>query len=229
VQSSAPVEIPTRQRHTPSVARRLASESLYRRHLKLVDAVGSELAETKRFVQRCFADSCGASIESFLPRLLGMRNEFGVLIAALGLEAATERPLLAESHLDAPIQEMIHRRTGVAIERRAIVEVGNLSALYPGAARQLIVAATSLLHREGHQWAVLTGTASVRKELDRMGFRTIRLGRVRLECLAASDRARWSYYYQNEPTIVAGNISAAYHALARSGRHQIRRNVDDSP
>jgi hypothetical protein len=169
--------------------------------------------EIEALIRQCFAANHGARISNFMPRLLSLRAKRGDLIAAFGLRAASDSRLFLESYLDRPIEAVMQARLGQAVRREEIIEVGNLSALYPGAARWLIVALTARLQDEGYKWVAFTGTASVRNGFSRLGLRPVELGAATLEHLPLQDRDSWGSYYENTPMVMAGDIAYGYRSL----------------
>jgi hypothetical protein len=172
-----------------------------------------ERGEIESFIRQCFVSAHGARISHFMPRLLSLRTKRGDLIAAFGLRAASNSRLFLESYLDRPIEDVLQAQLGQSVKRDEIIEVGNLSALYPGAARWLIVALTAMLQGEGYRWVTFTGTTALRNGFSRLGLRTIELGAAMLEHLAPQERADWGSYYDNVPLVMAGDISYAYRSL----------------
>lgn len=174
---------------------------------------GEERGEIEDFIRQCFSATHGASISHFMPRLLSLRAKRGDLIAAFGLRTASNSRLFLENYLDRPIEAVLQAQLGETVKRDEIIEVGNLSALYPGAARWLIVALTAMLHGEGYKWVTFTGTAALRNGFSRLGLRTIELGAATLEHLPSQDRAGWGRYYENTPMVMAGDIAYGYRSL----------------
>lgn len=184
--------------------------------------------EIERFIQQCFSTAYGASVRHFMPRLLSLRSRHNELIAAFGLRAAVEERLFLESYLDQPVEEVLQNHTGLTICRRDIVEVGNLSALYPGAARWLIVAVTARLYSEGYTWVVFTGTPALRNGFHRLGLRPVELGLASPDRLPAQERADWGNYYDHAPMVMAGDIAHGYRSLLmqRDLTQLLRAGVD---
>ena len=175
--------------------------------------VAGERVEIEDFIRQCFAAAHGARISHFMPRLLSLRTQRGDLIAAFGLRAASDSRLFLENYLDRPVEKVLQDRLHQAVRRDEIIEVGNLSALYPGASRWLIVALTAMLHGEGYKWVTFTGTAAVRNGFSRLGLRPTELGIASLERLPCRDRANWGSYYENMPMVMAGDIAYGYRTL----------------
>jgi len=169
------------------------------------------------FIRDCFASAHGASVNHFMPRLLSLESRSGERIAAFGLRDAGRHSLFLEQYLDMPIESVLQSRLGRAVRRDEIIEVGNLSALYPGAARWLIVALTAVLHREGYRWVVFTGTAALRNGFTRLGLRPVEIGEASLARLPAVDRDGWGRYYDHAPLVMAGDIAQGYRELLMQG------------
>ena len=174
---------------------------------------GADRAETEEFIHASFARMHGARIHHFMPRLLSLRSRHGEMIAAFGLREASRSRLFLENYLNHPIEEVLQTRLAQKIRREDIVEVGNLSALYPGAARWLIVAVTGLLYGEGYSWVTFTGTATLRNGFHRLGLRPVELGAATPGHLPEQERADWGSYYDQSPTVMAGDIAHGYHSL----------------
>jgi hypothetical protein len=169
-------------------------------------------ASVESFIRDCFAQAHGARIRQFMPRLFSL-HAGGDMIASFGLRGAADSPLFLESYLDRPVEEVLQTRLGQNVRRDQIIEVGNLSTRYPGAARWLIVAVTALLHEAGYRWVVFTGTTALRNGFHRLGLRPVELGAATLEHLPPSERADWGRYYESGPLVMAGDIARGYHSL----------------
>jgi hypothetical protein len=165
------------------------------------------------FIQRCFHASHGAHIEHFMPRLLGLYNRTGDLVAAFGMRTADQGPLFLENYLDVPIETMLRARFGPRIRREDIVEVGNLSATHAGATRWLILAITLMLHQQRHRWITFTATGVVRNALLRLGLQPVELGAAALSRLPAHEQAHWGNYYQQAPVVMTGDMEYGFRAL----------------
>lgn len=170
-------------------------------------------ASIEHFIAQSFFHSYGARLSHYCDTLLGCRDASGNWIAALGYSLAGEGPVFLEQYLDAPIEQAISARAGCVIPRSTIVEVGNLAAAHPGAARALIVAMTRLLHAQGLHWVTFTATASLLNSFTRL--------RLRPGVLAHADPARlpdggrdWGTYYNSQPQVMFGDIRYGYAQLS---------------
>lgn len=198
-------------------AENFASAGLNERLARLFDLhehMQTERSEAEEFISACFAGMHGARIRHFMPRLLSLRSRRGDMIAAFGLREAGRSSLFLETYLQQPVEDVLRKHLGEAVRRDEIVEVGNLSALYPGAARWLIVAVTALLHEEGFRWVTFTGTAPLRNGFYRLGLRPVELGSATLEHLPEHERADWGRYYDNMPVVMAGDVARGYQSLS---------------
>lgn len=168
--------------------------------------------ELEAFIAASFRASYGAEVSHFSEVLLGVRGRDGRWIAALGYTAAARGPLFLEHYLDVPVERAISAHTRVPVERAAIVEVGNLAASHPGAARALIVSTTQLLNSLGLRWVVFTATVSLLNSFSRL--------RLQPHVLAPADPARlpdggqrWGSYYDTQPKVMFGDIHYGYTQL----------------
>lgn len=169
--------------------------------------------ELETFIAGAFFDSYGAEISHFCDVLLGCRDEHGRWVAALGYTLAGAGPMFLEQYLDGPLEATLTERTSAPVARAEIVEVGNLAATHPGAARALIVGTTRLLHQLGLRWVAFTATVSLLNSFTRL--------RLQPQVLAVADPARladtgrrWGNYYDTQPKVMYGDIRYGYGQLA---------------
>jgi hypothetical protein len=181
-------------------------------------------AAIEAFIAAAFLENYGARIAHFSDTLVGCRDADGNWTAALGYSPAGAHPLFLEHYLDAPIETKIGARLGRPVAREGIVEVGNLAALHPGAARALIVGTTSLLHQMGMRFVTFTATTSLLNSFSRL--------QLRPQVLAAADPhrlpegpAQWGTYYDTHPQVMFGDIHYGYTELARLAA-RIRRPAE---
>lgn len=212
--SLSPLDISTGQHHCQLAAPQLDVVNARLSQVFNIHEHGqSQRGEIECFIRECFATAHNARIAKFMPRLFSLRSKRNELIAAFGLRAAASDRLFLETYLDQPIEEALQSRLGTAVRREEIIEVGNMSALYPGAARWLIVAVTALLCREGYKWVVFTGTPTLRNGFHRLGLRPVELGTAALEALPLQEQSDWGSYYDHSPVVMAGDIEHGYRSL----------------
>jgi hypothetical protein len=161
------------------------------------------------FIASSFFDSYGAQVSHFCHILLGCRDAQGNWIAALGYTPAAYSVTFLEQYLDQPVEIAVSTQVREKVHRADIVEVGNLAALYPGAARALIISTTHLLHDLGMRWVAFTATVSLLNSFSRL--------RLQPQVLAIADPARladgglyWGSYYDTQPTVMFGDIQYGY-------------------
>ncbi len=171
-------------------------------------------AEIEAFIAATFLKNYGARIAHFNDTLVGSRDHDGNWTAALGYSLAGAHPLFLEHYLDAPVEAEIGARLGHPVAREGVVEVGNLAALHPGAARALIVGSTTMLHELGLRYVTFTATTSLLNSFGRL--------QLRPQVLALADPARlpvdggqWGSYYDTHPQVMFGDIQYGYSELAR--------------
>jgi hypothetical protein len=130
----------------------------------------------------------------------------GQLKAVSGVRPAAGHELFLEQYLGKPVETVLSQLRAVPVERRKIMEVGNLVATQSGASQLVFLLLTALLHRCDFEWVVFTGTPVVIRGLERLGFRLEKLGDADPLKLTSSKPADWGRYYEQGPQVVAGNV-----------------------
>lgn len=177
---------------------------------------GAQRRTAEQFIHRKFAETFGADVQAFLPRLFSLRLHDGDRLAAFGIQPAGESPrLFLETYLDHPIEHVLSAATGREISRSAIVEVGNFAAS-PGNTRLMIVTLTAFLQREGFAWVAFTGLPLLRNAFNRLGLAPVSLCPADRNRLPEEERSRWNRYYDHAPTVMAGDIDSGLDTLLDS-------------
>lgn len=197
----------------------IGSHSDHHAHLTLHRAEDASRADIEHFIHQRFATAHHADVHHYLPELLALNDSHGRLVAAAGVRLADEGPLFLERYLDQPLEAEVSRMAGTDLERKSMVEVGNLASLSAGSARIMIIAVTWLLAARGLQWVAFTGAATLINSFQRLGLVPT--------VLAPADPGRlqgqgdqWGTYYDQRPQVYAGNIGYGFDALTRAGVFQ---------
>ena len=183
------------------------------------DTAGAERVEAEGFVAAAFRRCHGATKVRPYPSVATLRRD-GEIVAAAGYRAAADERLFLETYLDAPVEEAVAARTGRAVSRDRIVEIGGLSAKGRRPLVELFARLAHAFDAQGLEFAVVTATAKLRRGFDLIGFDAIQL--------ADADPARlpggaggWGRYYETRPVVLAGRIHPTRERLdsfaARSG------------
>ena len=187
--------------------------------LHLASPGSARRAALEQFVRQRFEQQHGARIRHFMPCLFSLENQAGQLLGAVGVRSAGSGPLFLERYLDEPIQNAIGARLGhTEPGRDELVEVGNLAADSPGAARLLIVALTDLLVALGFRWVTFTGTATLLNSFQRLGLAPIALGEAD-PARMGEELADWGRYYDSRPWVMAGDIHGGHQRLLQMGAY----------
>jgi hypothetical protein len=164
--------------------------------LDLIGAVatadGTMRGQMEGFVPLQFTEVYGARMSRLMPELIGLCRS-GELLAVIGLRPAVEGPLFLETYLDLPACQMLRQRSGMPLAREHLVEVGNLAAMAPGAARLLISALTHYLAHRGFTWVVFTGTPMLLNSFQRLTLSPVDLGPADPTRLG-DQQAEWGSY-----------------------------------
>lgn len=184
----------------------------------LTECRNDDRTEVEAFIRETFALAYGATVQSFMPRLLAVCQKDGDLLAAFGVRSAKEGKLFLENYFDQPIEQVIEQKTGMKLERGKIAEIGNLAAIYPGGVRWMIVALTVMLYEEGYEWVVFTGTSALRNGFHKLGLHPTEICPALAERLDAEERARWGSYYETKPVVMFGNIRQGFQSMRTNAK-----------
>jgi hypothetical protein len=202
--------------------------------LHLASPGSARRAVLEQFIRQRFELQHGARIRHFMPCLFGLENQTGQLLGAVGVRGGNSGSLFLERYLNEPIETAIGARLGhVEPGRGEVVEVGNLAADSPGAARLLIVALTDLLVALGFRWVTFTGTPTLLNSFQRLGLTPIALGEADPTRMG-EELADWGNYYANRPLVMAGDIHGGHQRLLQLGAyprlgHQPLYALEDMP
>ncbi len=217
--------------HDRPVAR-IGRGDTYELHLASPGSARREMLE--QFIRQRFELQHGARIRHFMPCLFGLENQAGQLLGAVGVRGGNSGALFLERYLNEPIEIAIGGRLGyVEPGRGEVVEVGNLAADSPGAARLLIVALTDLLVALGFRWVTFTGTPTLLNSFQRLGLTPIALGEADPTRMG-EELADWGSYYDSRPLVMAGDIHGGHQRLLQLGAyprlgHQPLYALEDMP
>jgi hypothetical protein len=173
--------------------------------------------ELERFVMHAFEREHDAVVRTFMPMLVGCRDRERRLRSVVGLRAAPSEPFFLERYLDRPAHDLIADKTGRAVRRDGIVEVGNLAGLNCRATVRLVASLPGLLLSMRFEWVVFTATITVREMLAAFGAPVTELARAGEAC-AAGGIDRWGRYFRNDPRVCAGWLPSARELPAFAAR-----------
>jgi len=169
----------------------------------------------EEFIRRGFERAYGARLARLMPTLMVLRRD-AQIAAACGLRPAVGEPLFLETYIDAPVEAALSHAAGEAIDRRDIVEVGNLVIARAGFARRLIVHLTTHLSGNGTGWVVFTAVPALRNSFLRLGIPLVALATAQASRLPAPARAEWGKYYEQGPIVTAVRVQSAFDAVCEA-------------
>jgi hypothetical protein len=164
--------------------------------------------ELEEFVGVAFKRKHDATVTSYLPTLLSFRDPAGVLRGVVGLRGAGEHRLYLEQYLEQPVEAAIAAASGQPVERRQVVEVGNLAGTNCRTAMRMVAALPAYLLANDYQWIVFTATNAVRGILQGFGAPLVELARAD-GSRVANGPDRWGRYYDTDPRVLAGYLPAS--------------------
>ncbi len=194
------------------ILRRLPSIAGINVDLDSIDSEQRLLVET--YIHEKFNARYAANVQHFLPYILTLKCNDNIC-STVGIRLAESGPLYLEKYLQNPIEQEIGMHFKTAIQRKSIVEIGNLVSTWRGSSQLLFVFLTDLLFRIEREWVVFTATKDVEHLLQKMHFDLIPLG-IASENMLGDDKDQWGSYYQDNPRLILGHIPDAMSRLKQS-------------
>lgn len=159
--------------------------------------------EVEAFIHAVFKVSYGANVTEFMPTLVALRDENGVLMAAFGMRSAAEERLFLEQYIDTPIEHLLTESLGRNITRDQITCIGNLAVSNPRNASVLIAHIIQHSLDIGIEWCVATAHHSLQNSLVKSGRDVYPLYIADKARLPANQQTVWGSYYDTLPQVVA--------------------------
>lgn len=182
-------------------------------HVAFSGPEAQDRQEIERFIYDSFRLAYGAHVHHFMPQLMSLRDAKGELLGACGLRSAGAEKLFLEAYLDEPIDRILAAQAGHPVDRRDIVEVGNLAGFRPGMGRHLIAVLTAHLHEIGVHWVVFTAIPGLRNAFSKLGIALSPICMAEKTRLPSECQAGWGSYYGQNPQVMAGNVPKNYPLL----------------
>ena len=162
-----------------------------------------------------------AQISSFMPTLMGLKNDQGSIVAALGLRDPVNGESYVEHYLDVSMEQTLSTALAQSVQRDWLMEIGNFAVTEVGAGRWLITALTAVLASMDKQWAVFTCRPELRNAFKRLGVDLVDLGEAHKTRLPTQDQQAWGRYYDKIPHVMAANVAQSGQALIKARAHDL--------
>lgn len=173
-----------------------------------------ERRRVEAYIEAAYATAFNGKIRRHYPTLMSVQDGEGRIHGAVGFRLADEGALFLEQYLDEPIEAAIARRSGEAVDRAAVAEIGSLASESAGASLFLFLALARHLHQKGRTHAAATATRQLRRGFARVGFTPQALTRAEPSRLG-DGAADWGGYYNRDPEVMVGAIAPALPALTQ--------------
>ena len=176
--------------------------------------------ELENFIFNAYQKSFDARLKSFLPNLVASSDADDYICAAFGYSVAAENRLFLESYLDQPIDRLLSKKLHQNIQRKHIVEVGNLVIGETADSVGFLRDIANYLQGLGYEWIVCTATRCLRLLFLRAGARPISIGNA-LMTRVQDEGTNWGNYYVTAPEILAGNVRQSIALIDHSNRKSL--------
>lgn len=169
----------------------------------------SERSQIEAAIRDGYLQAYGAQLSStdFLPLLLDLKSADS-LDAVVGLRPGNLENMLLQKYLDKPVDQKIAEVSQQPVTRDDVVEIGNLVSVKRGGSQIVFILLAAVLESAGYQWMVFTGTPTVKKLINRLGYDPIILNEANPATLGTA-ASHWGRYYQTCPKVMLVNISTA--------------------
>ena len=186
-----------------------------RLQLHLWTAGDPQRPAAEAFIRARFQDTYDAEVCVFHPYLLGVTRGDHTITSVIGFRPASCGQFFLESYLDGTADQLLMQATGETIQRRQVVEVGNLASIDTESFRFLMIGLITLLDRLPEtRWMVCTVGEKLIRLLRRTRFFPIVINQASAERLSPED-GKWGSYYRHARSVVAGNVAYGMRELKR--------------
>jgi hypothetical protein len=168
-----------------------------------------------QYIARSYRTTFSATTRTRPARLVVTVARAGGIACATSIRCQ-EEGFFSQHYLDAPVDTLITRRTGLEVTPAGILEVGGLACTSPFAAYPTLRAVFHWGRARGITWGLFTATAEVRRLIQRAKITPLMLARA--EAHRVPDPDQWGDYYVHDPWVCAYRdpVQAADAAMARA-------------
>ena len=177
----------------------------------------------EKFIKQVFQKHYNVELEHFYPKLLAIeslehsQNNIHTIKAVAGVRCASEEYLFSEYYLSKSLETELQSIYHTTIDRRKVVEVGNLAPANVGQMRWLIAAITAYLFSAGYEYLVFTAVPSIYNSFQRMDMPVTIINEARPDCLPEDIRQHWGdEYYSHKPVVIAGDIVQGFKVMQQN-------------
>ncbi|QFT81963.1 Thermostable hemolysin [Roseovarius sp. THAF27] len=133
-------------------------------------------------------------------RLVITTDPTGAVACAASIRCNDEA-FFSQQYLDAPVSELLSRRTGLAVGPVEILEVGGLACSSPFSAYPTLRALFEWGRERGISWGLFTATTEVRRLIQRARITPLMLAPA--DASRVLDPDQWGEYYDHDPWVCA--------------------------
>ncbi|WP_420933201.1 thermostable hemolysin [Alteromonas sp. A081] len=154
--------------------------------------------ELQRLITHGFARSYHATLQHFMPVLLGVGGSKP--FAALGARSAAS-PLFVESYTPVPIEDML-AQVNLNVARNQVAEIGNLYSRNGSFTQPLLLLTALSLQQLHYSVIVFAATSSLRDLMTAISLPLTYLCDASKHCVPDNGK-EWGTYYETKPQVVA--------------------------
>ena len=184
-------------------------------HRALLEPSAPQRPAVEQAIRSVFAEEYGARVSALPRTLAALLDSHGAVLSATGLRFEQDG-FFSEHYRDEPVERLLSRCAGTAVDRSQVVEIGSMAGFRPATSLILVDMVARRCLDEGVTWAIFTATDRLRALLRRSRIATIDL--VAASRDRVPDPDHWGGYYLHDPRVVAVNGGALprFNAMAES-------------
>ncbi|MDV5168181.1 thermostable hemolysin [Photobacterium rosenbergii] len=180
--------------------------------LKLIGCHHPLRQDVEQHITERYRLAFNANVTDFMPLLLAVFNAQQQLKSACGIRVASTEALFLENYLSAPAEKLIMDTYHQAVERKNLIEIGQLASFSQGSAPMHFLLLTQYLIEQGYEWCIFTATDPLYAMMRRLGLAPMPLIEARAEHITNAPKI-WGSYYQHHPRVCCGYLPSAYQQL----------------
>ena len=164
------------------------------------------------FITGTYQQFFNAELNSFLPNLVAATTANDEIQAAFGYSDAGEDRLFLENYIDQPVDLILSKKLDKKIQRKKIVEVGNLAITDMTESISFLREIARYLQGLGYEWIICTATRYLRLLFLRSGCKPLSIATASVSRVK-DDGTDWGSYYATAPEVLVGNVNQSIYLI----------------
>lgn len=169
--------------------------------IEIITQKSQKRKEVEKFIYNSYSKSFDTSLISFFPIIItAVRTSDNKILSTVGVRYSAENNLFSEFYLSNPIESYIEKNEKCKVERKHILEIGNLATAKSKYIKTVMPLLKEILKSMNYKWLVFTLSSQMKTymSLFEINLRFIDVAKKEAKNPAALD---WGHYYDFLPAI----------------------------